>query len=88
MHIEQVIARERQVRQRRYALEDASRHALSHTLASLQQQARTDAADSRRVYDRAWNHALDDSLRRFGAEATGRALLSLGRAVRFRETRA
>jgi hypothetical protein len=88
MHIEQVIARERQARQRRYALANASQHALSQTLASCQEQAQTDAADSRRRYDRGWNQALNDSLRRFGAEATGRALLSLGRAVRFRRARA
>jgi hypothetical protein len=81
MHIEQVIARERQARQRRYALEDAARDALSQTLAAR-------LGDGVGRHGTKWTDAVDDSLRRFGREATGRALLSLGRAVRFREARA
>ena len=86
MHIEQVIARERQARQRRFALEDAARKALSQTLVPY--LGHGNATGRHWQFDTRWTDAVDDSLRRFGREATGRALLSLGRAVRFHKARA
>ena len=89
MHIDQLIARERTARARRYALEDAARHALRQTLATYSANGQPwPSAGARRRFDAAWDHAMDDSLRCFGEEATGRALLSLGRAAPMRATKA
>jgi hypothetical protein len=77
MHIEHVIARERRARQRKCVLEDAARQRLLTTYPRL-----CNAADAL-----TWSTAVDDSLRRYGREATGRALLSLGRSARLRTRR-